>query len=433
MYSTDYWTSRYPIICMSLFSLACYTPSPPGFSAKESIPASRPSSLISEQEPVDNSHDIPEDLAMPPELGLSMENPRRRFVKSQSGYGYLDMEALERGVSAIEAGGQVESIHMAAKLGRADLVERFLQEGTSVHTRDREGLTLLQMASTEEVAELLIQRGAIVNDQANFNGVSPLHRAAGRGSLAVVRLLCNHGADVNATTRWGESPIHWAGSAAVADYLLSVGAKLTQESSGVEQWLRGKTALHSAVVRRHIEVIQVLLVAGISVDVRDDFRLTPLHYAVSWGYPDVAKCLLDHGADVNAESRGRETPLHQASNRQVAEVLIRAGADIEVVARTKRTPLLSAASENRADVVSFLLSRGARVNVSDVSGATALHYAVKRGNLAMVKLLLKAGSDPSLRNRAGKTAIELAQEYSLEDIVRLLSRHAKLPGTKPAR
>ena len=49
--------------------------------------------------------------------------------------------------------------------------------------------------------------GADVNAKTKFGG-SPLHRAANGGQNEIVELLIAKGADVNAKTKFGGSPLH---------------------------------------------------------------------------------------------------------------------------------------------------------------------------------------------------------------------------------
>jgi uncharacterized protein len=95
-----------------------------------------------------------------------------------------------------------------------------------------DGWTPLHLAAffaEEGVAAELLTRGADVHARStNGTANTPLHAAlAGRGDEAVVRRLVEAGADVNAPSDGGWTPLHLAasrGSVALVDYLLSRGA-----------------------------------------------------------------------------------------------------------------------------------------------------------------------------------------------------------------
>ena len=64
------------------------------------------------------------------------------------------------------------------------------------------------------------------------------------------------------------------------------------------------------------------------------------------------------------------------------------------------TPLQTAARFGQSDVVAFLISKGADVNVADGRGYTPLHMAAESGRLDIVKLLVGAGAEVSAKTRA---------------------------------
>ncbi|CAK9253192.1 unnamed protein product, partial [Sphagnum jensenii] len=58
-------------------------------------------------------------------------------------------------------------------------------------------------------------------------GDTPLHRAAEKGHLDVVKYLVEKGADVKAANKYGYTPLHWAASSGKLDivkYLVEKGA-----------------------------------------------------------------------------------------------------------------------------------------------------------------------------------------------------------------
>ena len=91
-------------------------------------------------------------------------------------------------------------------------------------------MELIEVTSTGDVdtLEQLLQGGADVRFQTE-QGTTALHQAAFIGSLAMVRLLYEAGADVNAKNIWG-TPLHFAaqrGHGALAQYLIARGADAT--------------------------------------------------------------------------------------------------------------------------------------------------------------------------------------------------------------
>ena len=67
---------------------------------------------------------------------------------------------------------------------------------------------------------------------------------------------------------------------------------------------------------------------------------------------------------------------------------------------------------SHADVVKFLLARGASVDLQNSVGGTALMLAAENGNMNIVWALLRAGADPEARNQHNVTALQHAKAVS---------------------
>ena len=120
----------------------------------------------------------------------------------------------------------------AAKRGNADAVRALLRDDPAlVHARDADGST-------------------------------PLHCAAWKGHVAVVRVLLEHGADVDAVNRnthWGTTPLHAAAHGnqkGVAEVLLAHGADVAAVN------LNGRTPLAETEVHAARAVARLLEAAG---------------------------------------------------------------------------------------------------------------------------------------------------------------------------
>src|SRR5262245_3722423 len=150
-----------------------------------------------------------------------------------------------------------------AKLSPAELAalgdRRALEADLSIYSKD--GFPLLGLAiffRHPELAREMIARGADVNARArNTQQVMPVHAAAAAGDVETMRLLLDHGADVNARQQLGHTPLHGAastGNQAMADLLLARGADRGAKSDD------GKTAADIAEQRGHPELARRLRV-----------------------------------------------------------------------------------------------------------------------------------------------------------------------------
>jgi len=77
------------------------------------------------------------------------------------------------------------------------------------------------------------------------------------------------------------------------------------------------------------------------------------------------------------------------------------------------------AVENRIDVVTWLLARGADPN-GIKSGGFPLHESAQLGNTEMCRILLTAGANPDTPDSLGETALHKASSHAYLEIIELL-------------
>jgi ankyrin repeat protein len=146
---------------------------------------------------------------------------------------------------------------------------------------------------------------------------------------------------------------------------------------------------------------------------------------------DVVKALIEKGAAVNARAGlYNSAPIHWAcknGNLEMLAFLMSRGALIDVLNSAGWTPLATAATRN-PDVVRFLLSKGAPVDQRDGFGFTPLMYAAKSGNAEMVEVFLNAGANATLKAPGGESAADLAVKSKSQETIKLLSPEK---GTAP--
>ena len=101
-------------------------------------------------------------------------------------------------------------------------VQRLLDQGLDADTKNKQGMSLLYIASQNghtEVADLLIDHGADVNALDN-KGNTPLLIAAAINRSDIVQLLLERGADVNFNNNMGKTSLELAGTmSGVAEYV----------------------------------------------------------------------------------------------------------------------------------------------------------------------------------------------------------------------
>eukprot|EP01039_Chlorochromonas_danica_P002216 gene2216-2420_t len=223
------------------------------------------------------------------------------------------------------------SIHSAAFLGDIDLLQKLVQS----------------LPIPDKIDEL------------DESGMTPLHWACVAGQLECVRLLLDHGADIDALNGGLNSPLLLAaamGKHSVVLFLLNYGADIEVRN------LKDFDCLLMAIVFGNYttglyEAVQVLKLRGLDINKQDLSGATPLHQCTARNLPASIQILVDVGADVNAKhGRSGLTPLQLACTGQCPE----------------------------AETVRILLDKGAMPNWKDVSNQTAFNMllATHKTNMA---------------------------------------------------
>jgi ankyrin repeat protein len=262
----------------------------------------------------------------------------------------------------------------------------------------RGGMTPLLYAARDgriEAARQLVAAGADI-ERANANGIRPLLMAVLNNQLAVARLLVEYGADVNADDFWGRSPL-WA---AVEYRNLDMNNK--DQDNPTDNFVDRAPIL---------ALITELLDAGVSVNAQTrevppsrrwlyalgdvswvDFTgQTPFLRAALSGDTTVMRLLLKYGADPNLATPAGTTPLMAAAGvnwvvqqtytespqavLDAVKMCLDLGADVNASNSMGLTALLGAANRGSNDVIEYLVSKGARLDVKDREGRTALRWA----------------------------------------------------------
>lgn len=106
-----------------------------------------------------------------------------------------------------------------------------------------------------------------------------------------------------------------------------------------------------------------------------------------------------------------ETALHIVAQRRDITwltFLIAKGANVNVRDARGVTPLQLASNLGWLDGVELLVSKKARVDDANDAGETPLIFAVHRRDIPMMRALLKAGADPDRKDNSGRSARDYA-------------------------
>ena len=161
----------------------------------------------------------------------------------------------------------------------------------------------------------LLEHGINV-DAKNRYGDTPLHTAAAKGRSYLIGILLEYGADINAINFAFDTPLHFAarsGKYETCKILLENGANLYAGSPD--------SPLHWAAKEGHLAVARLLINFGCNINVTNDRKETPLHWAAKFGQIPFAVWLVEaHSADIYAKDVMGACARFTASSRGFLEL-----------------------------------------------------------------------------------------------------------------
>ncbi|KAK5730383.1 hypothetical protein LTR15_000320 [Elasticomyces elasticus] len=191
-------------------------------------------------------------------------------------------------------------LHIAAQQDNEAMVRLLLEHGAPT-----KGHGALHHATSGRMVELLVEHGADVNE---WHGGYPIETAASNGREAVVRVLINNSAKVNASYSGRGHTALWMASANGHEGTVRL---LLENFADVNAILDGEhTPLKAASNRGHVEIVALLLKHGADINADDGKALL---VACSHGYKAVVRTLLAYGGSIS-RMRGYSAELDAARN-----------------------------------------------------------------------------------------------------------------------
>jgi carboxypeptidase D len=273
-------------------------------------------------------------------------------------------------------------------------------------------------------------------------GRSPLHTAAAAGNLQRIQeALANSPEQLNVLDASGKTPLHLAlGKLHVeaAEMLLAAGANPNvrdRDASPALHTLLGVARGKKEAPARQRSLLALMLGRGADIQAVDGHGKAPLHIAAVTGHEALLDMLLGAGAKVTTKDRIGRTPLHDAAlynSTSAIGRLLSDGANVNAADKHGNTPLHCAVLRFRREAAGQLIAGGAEVDAVDNRGRTPLHLAGAQGPeekevdrllTAVAELLLEAGADVNARDKEGFTPLHHALEKNREELAELLRHH----------
>ena len=398
------------------------------------------------------------------------------LTSDQIGFGEFSDEDSEEDEDQLSEHGAGSGLVIAVRNGDLDSVKVLLKYKADVEVREhylrdnwfsitRSSLFWAADFGHIDILRCLIENGVDINSFSADNcNCTPLMKAVKNGDKDVVTFLTDHGANVAIKDKCGYTALHKAciyldSSPEVLRCLIENGADVNLSTDD------NRTPLMTACEYGHVNAVSVLIEHGANVNLQDQGGLTAVHYAVRGSHAgEILSCLLENGGDVDSITFDDCTPLMIAAEKgdtEVATLLIEHGANVGLSDKTGATalchalsclgnfcevmscliengadinactsynccnPLMMACENNQLNAVTFLIERGALVNLQDKEGQTALHHAIQANSgfhepYEVLDCLIQNGADVNTQSNEGRTPLMKAIGLSKVNIATFL-------------
>ncbi|CAI5709982.1 unnamed protein product [Peronospora destructor] len=305
----------------------------------------------------------------------------------------------------------------------------------------------------EAVRQLREEHGADVN-ATDYDKRTPLHIAVSDEQLEMTSYLLQCGANAEAIDRWGRSPIDNAmdtKNVAILHLLkrkycgnFAVFESKSTSTDETNQMRRNHSnvdikAFFQAVREGNTDQVKRAWLAGMKVNVTDEFGRTSLHVAVETGQLGVIELLLSAGVDIDVVDAQGRSPISIAQEKQqfvIAEML-RAHQQKKLMScqaissEEEQSIALAFRVTKRGDTEKLkqLVPEIVRSDIEDYDLRTLLHVASAEGHLQIVKYLVDCGANVNLLDRWGVSPLSEAVTFAHNELAKfLIANHATESG-----
>ncbi|KFG77851.1 ankyrin repeat domain containing protein [Metarhizium anisopliae] len=342
----------------------------------------------------------------------------------------LLLQLLDRGVSP-DTGTEAHALNEAILSHDAESIRMLLLYGVDPNATDKHGVSPLVAAAEKsylDAAIALVKYGADPNMSVGPEMDSPVSIAAVANNVSFTHLLLMYGGKAKQSLSNGDTlligAINKKTPKTLIDLLLNYGADANEKSR------EGKSALFQAITSGRADIVTSLIEHGanpnnpgpkhmlwpaihepaclqVLLANKADYKKAPglMELATSINSMEVIKILLKAGVDPNAKKDGVYTPLCTSirdNRKDIFDLLLRSGADPNAPA--SEYPCFKCVTHHREHFLPALVAAGGNLN----SPKGILETAVTSKNGPALKWLLDQGVDPNDKTPKGHTALTSA-------------------------
>eukprot|EP00357_Protocruzia_adherens_P030569 CAMPEP_0115019876 /NCGR_PEP_ID=MMETSP0216-20121206/29740_1 /TAXON_ID=223996 /ORGANISM="Protocruzia adherens, Strain Boccale" /LENGTH=1212 /DNA_ID=CAMNT_0002391501 /DNA_START=210 /DNA_END=3848 /DNA_ORIENTATION=+ len=312
-----------------------------------------------------------------------------------------------------------EPIHIAAEKGSLEVVKFLRDIGKDITALGPEGKDCVILAIESQQLETV----KFLRTHNKSNELFPLHSAARVGNRKIFALLERQGCSSTEVNHQGmdtmEVAIHYGQIDIISD--LKLGGYDMKRRKGENE----DTLMHLAVESGHIRVLRFLhSEASLSYRLTNNKGQTIVHLACEKGLLDIVKFLDKEGCNLDQKDDVGDSPIFyaiQSGYLNVVDYLFKADIKLDQTDHRHRSCIIAAAAAGQLELLQYIHESGkVELTAKDDEDNSLWHFGVESGSIPILDYLCRFSKERDQVNIRGQTALHLAVIKQEVQIVQFL-------------